>query len=65
MPRNANDAAPVDFLLANQSAVIRIFPNGQLGAGGAPRIHDLFVGPISLGDPFQKIEDQGLYNRVH
>jgi hypothetical protein len=44
-----------------EPAIIGIFPDGESGAGRAPRFHHFFVTSILSREPLQKIQDQALY----
>ena len=51
---------PDDSLIdGEESAIVRIFPNGKPGAGGTPDVHDFLMGPRALRHPIEKIEDEG------
>jgi hypothetical protein len=45
----------------DQALIVRVFPDGELRAGGAPGLHGFLVGSLFRGEPFEKIEDQGFY----
>ena len=43
-----------------EAPVIRILPDGKPGTRGAPRGHDLGIGPRFGPDPFEEIEYEGV-----
>jgi hypothetical protein len=47
---------PLDFFARDESAVIGIFPNGQLRAGRAPRFHHFFVAALACCQPLQEVD---------
>jgi len=55
-----HEASSVLLVQHEKSAIIGVFPNGEFGAGGTPRIHHFFIAPILFCEPLKKIQDQAL-----
>jgi hypothetical protein len=47
-------------MVVKEPPLIGLFPDGQTGTGCSPRIDHFCVGPITLSDPFQEIENQSI-----
>ena len=56
----ADDVVAVRCVEGDEAAVVCVFPHRKLRAGCAPGVHCLFVGPVALCQPLQKIEDEVL-----
>ena len=60
-PRRRN---PDRRAIADQSAIIRILPDGEPGARRAPRFHHFLVAALTACQPLRKIRDQVFHYRV-
>ena len=60
----ADDVAAVRCGEGDEAAVVGVFPHREFGAGRAPGIHRLFVGPVASCEPFKEIEDEILDDDV-
>jgi hypothetical protein len=65
MCRFNDRAGAIDVAPDDETAVDRFLPDGETRTGGAPGLHYLAIGPGSLSDPFDEIENEGHWGIVH
>lgn len=62
--RDSNDSLIFHRVEADQSPIVRVFPDGKFGTRSAPRLHRLFVASFPFGEPFEKVQDKALDNLI-